>query len=940
MSSETKPERLVHPMAGVNEDMQTTKVVRYPLVYEQSPVTDYNYARLPEQSQWEGMEIAYRERAMTDTARRSFAVKLFLWSAWTAAILTGFLTILSAAAQFMGFGEVVGAVVQLVAFSATAIFLIFLFRKKFTPIAIVLISLSPVIGTIITALIGWASTSRLFAGIVISLGTLGLFWWLGKRPFEFYQAWLSTAPWLSPEQRDHLSKQELKIAPQWPFLFTVFAIAILFPLLSPTFALFSIYVAIALQVVRFAPTDSEDTMLEKVRVFVRQLTDILAQYVTYGMRAPLAPGVWNPKHSYQLRMLVMMTLITGLYFTINVTLYLGAPWDMLQLLPESEITSEELADYRRSPVMWLDYLFQITTEWEHGHYMPWFFLLPLFVQMTLPLCILVAAFAPNVRKLKKLEGKLNDEKKEDQRSEWQWYVDRIRTSPHVAKDAMETKVRESDHLFIGIEEQFGYPVLLDRKVLSEHTYIAGETGSGKTSMGIMPMLIQLIRGSEQTNPEDGRTSRSPVPPIVILDLKGDPALFHTVKAEAEFRATQDAVAGGMDPENKEGIEAVKKKAFAFFSPEKDRSSHVFNPFDNLDYGSHSIIQICNILIDSLSLNHGEGYGRGYYTAKNRLALASALASENKPTNFKELLNNVHKEVGKGGTRDLYELLAVIDALLHYPQLGTGEGVPEDQIIRMSEVIEQRRVVYFYLPAAMESISVREIAKLALFTLFTAMIKRQRSGVDGASPRQCYVFIDEFQRIAGENFKIILEQARGFGLGAVLANQCQSDLKTVSADLRPTIRTNTRTKFFFSMSDPMEIQDLTTTSGQEIATLQTYASIPGTMEKGAGSSAIESLKNRITINDILAISDSPTGMIMQVSRGSGYSQFGGRPVMVRSTWPIPSEHYQYYAEQPWPKLESAPVSDKTPNQVDQEARDEVEELLSRIAKEVSGAFPDL
>lgn len=940
MNSKTKHEQLTHPMSGVNEDMSAYRMMRYPLVYEQSPVTDYNYARLPDESQWDDMAMTFREQSLSEDVRKKRLRFLFLASSILASVMTGLFVILQAFSQFAGFGQAVGGIVQMVVFAVAACGLIIFFKRKLTPLMIILIMFAPFLGVILTTLIEWVAFSRFFVGIASSFLTIMLFWKMGSRPFEFYRQWIKTAPWLTSKQIEDLSPKDESFTPQWVFLVVVFAIAALVPYLSPTIALVSVYVVVVAQILRFFPTTPDESIMEKLRVFTQQLTDILSSYLTHGMRAPLAPGVWKFDQSSASRSWYIILMLFGTYLTINTSLYQGVPWDLLQLLPNGDLTSEEFGQIRDNPYVWSVYFMEMVAVSDHGRFMPWFFIFPIIVQVTLPIGIMVAAFAPHIRKVKDFESEIEDLKNQDQRPEWQWYVDRIRSSKHEATDPLGAKVRERDHLFLGIEDQFGYPVYFDRKVLSEHTYIAGETGSGKTSMGILPILLQLIRGNESTDPENGNTVLSPVPPIVILDLKGDPALFHTVKAETEFRAVADAIARGVDPEDEEALNEIKKKAFGFFTPEKDRSSHVFNPFDNLDYGTHSIIQICNILMDSLSLNHGEGYGRGYYTSKNRLALASALAGDNKPSTFPELLKSVHKEAGKGGTKDLHELLSVINALMHYPQLGSGQGVPEDQVIRMSEVIEQRKVVYFYLPAATESISVREIAKLALFTFFNALVQRQRSGVDGATPRQCYVFIDEFQRIAGENFKIILEQARGFGLGAVLANQCQSDLKTPSTDLRPTIRTNTRTKLFFSLSDPKEIHDLSTTSGQEITGIQTSMSTEGTSDRSTYDSTVGTLKNRITINDILAVSDSPTGMIAQVSRGSGYTQFGGRPVMIRSTWPLSLDHYQYYASNGWPELEKGHQSDQSPNQVDQAARDEVEELLSRIDQEISIVFPDL
>jgi type IV secretory pathway TraG/TraD family ATPase VirD4 len=134
--------------------------------------------------------------------------------------------------------------------------------------------------------------------------------------------------------------------------------------------------------------------------------------------------------------------------------------------------------------------------------------------------------------------------------------------------------------------------------------------------------------------------------------------------------------------------------------------------------------------------------------------------------------------------------------------------PSD-LIHMANVLEERQIVYFYLSAALESISVREIAKLALSNMHSALLDRMARK---ASPRQVYLFIDEFQKAAGENFQTIIQQGRSAGMSVILANQSLSDLKG-DIDLRPTIQTNTGTKLYFSVTDPDEIKTLSFLSGQ-------------------------------------------------------------------------------------------------------------------------------
>jgi hypothetical protein len=468
------------------------------------------------------------------------------------------------------------------------------------------------------------------------------------------------------------------------------------------------------------------------------------------------------------------------------------------------------------------------------------------------------------------------------RSAWENVTDRLALSTTTAIDPLGQRVRESDHIFIGQENQFGAPVLLHRALLNEHCYIVGDSGSGKTSLGIMPMLIQLIR------------SPGTADPIIILDLKGDSALFNTAREEAELR--------GRD--------------FRFFTLEKGQASHYFNPFLQYEREFRTDIQVCQLLLDSLSLNHGEGYGRGYYSKRNRRLLLDAIEHPSKPQTFRELYD-VITELAKGeDIKEAFELVATVHALTKYPQLESHHD-PE-QTIHFPTALEKGQVVYFWLPAAIESVSAREIAKLALFGILSAAIDRQR--LNPSAPRgPYYVFIDEFQRLAGENFKIILEQARSFGIAAILANQSISDLKTPDTDLRPTVQTNTRVKFFFSIQDAAEARALSDISGEEVVHRRGWSrsrDLTSFLQVGPRQmteSVSEATKPRLSISDIRRASDHPNQFAFFVSRGSGLSQFGGLPIVVSGGWPMSFESYRRRRDTPWPRRGPKPALKEIPKE---------------------------
>src|SRR5262249_21686394 len=128
----------------------------------------------------------------------------------------------------------------------------------------------------------------------------------------------------------------------------------------------------------------------------------------------------------------------------------------------------------------------------------------------------------------------------------------------------------------------------------------------------------------------------------------------------------------------------------------------------------------------------------------------------------------------------------------------------------------------------------------------------------------------------------------------LANQALADLKTPDWDLTPTIRTNTRVKMFFSITEPEEIQVFRELSGEE---LQTY-----------GMGDVEEIRLRMSTKELASLSDHPKRLLLQISSGSGYSQFGGLPIPVETDWPISKELSDLRAAMPWP---ASPVVVKRP-----------------------------
>lgn len=453
----------------------------------------------------------------------------------------------------------------------------------------------------------------------------------------------------------------------------------------------------------------------------------------------------------------------------------------------------------------------------------------------------------------------------------------------------------SKHVYIGEEPFQKLPILLDTTLLTEHCHILGDSGSGKSSLGVMPLIASLLEKSENTLTRMtailGTPPKTHDAPIVVIDLKGDRALFQGTRALAERHG----------------------RAFKFFSSEAGQASYTFCPFLQFRDHSASISEVCQLFLDALNLNHGEGYGRSYFSRQGRDLLMDALASPEPPRSFGELYEAVSRLSKADPKRrsDAFELIATIKALATYPQLeipsSQNSDISDSLVIHMPTVLEKREVIYFYLPSAIESVATKEIAKLALYCLLNSAVQRQKEDLE---PIQSFVFIDEFQRIAAENFKVVLQQARSFGIGLIMANQTMADLVSADSDLRDTVHANTRVKMYFSVTNPTDAERIARSSGEELRLFRNRSvtvteNAAGLWSSGDTSSSSEVFSTRLSVQDILFLSDHPRRFIFHASRGSGMTQFGGLAVPAEASWIMSFSEYQKLQRLPWPSEPKLP-----------------------------------
>jgi hypothetical protein len=202
-------------------------------------------------------------------------------------------------------------------------------------------------------------------------------------------------------------------------------------------------------------------------------------------------------------------------------------------------------------------------------------------------------------------------------------------------------------------------------------------------------------------------------------------------------------------------------------------------------------------------------------------------------------------------------------------------------------------LYFHLSATLSPSGAPEMARLVNYMLLAASTQTERK-------HQVYLVIDEFQRMVASNLEYMLQLARSMGVGVILANQSMEDLKKSTINLIPAIEANCRLRQWFSVSSSDDRERLIRSSGETVDVAYGRTRTQNSEGKtGYSYSETERVVPRITLNDVLLTSDHPSRSILRISRGKGYAQYGGMPVIIESDYHITEEEYRRRCAMPWP-----------------------------------------
>lgn len=333
-----------------------------------------------------------------------------------------------------------------------------------------------------------------------------------------------------------------------------------------------------------------------------------------------------------------------------------------------------------------------------------------------------------------------------------------------------------DKMFLGLDDR-RRPIHIPIAKLTEHIHIMGGSGTGKTSLAILPICVQAIRHSMAN---------------IVIDFKGDKMAIQALAKEAK--------------------EAGKK--FYLFSLHPQLKSNTYNPL----YSGNTMSKVERVMTALELIFEGEAK---FYTYCQQAVFYPLLAYfDNRGVKYTmkdvyEILRSAELvEEITGDKITTSQVKGLSAAMTPYADLKNINN-PESDIC-LSETLNNGDVVYFDLRSSVAPEIAAALGKMIAMDLQScAAYRTEHDPV-------VLIAIDEFQNMACKAFKNVVSKVRSANFAIVLSNQAMGDLETVGKGFINTIATNTRTKIIFCTSDPNDADYFARISGQVIIPVESHS----------------------------------------------------------------------------------------------------------------------
>ena len=313
---------------------------------------------------------------------------------------------------------------------------------------------------------------------------------------------------------------------------------------------------------------------------------------------------------------------------------------------------------------------------------------------------------------------------------------------------------KTDKYFLGVSDQ-KQDITIDEYLLTHHLHILGPTGSGKTSLAILPLAKQTI--------DKGRG-------CCFIDFKGDEVFKRYVQKSAK----------------------EKGKKFYYFSIDPNEPSVGYNPLSSGDI--HSKVDRIMTALELVYKGPASFYSN--VQAMAFIELLKEMVHNQKELNFssvRDSLENPHF------LRRIYVEAQEVKGLLAAISWISELKVINRSDLNLSKIIKDGDIAFFALKSQVNARLAEAVGKMLIIDLKYQAVSRKETDIP------YFIFIDEFQNLASPHFVDVISKVRSASFSLILSNQSRGNLSRISPAFENAIFTNTATKIIFAQEDPIDAQ---------------------------------------------------------------------------------------------------------------------------------------
>lgn len=370
--------------------------------------------------------------------------------------------------------------------------------------------------------------------------------------------------------------------------------------------------------------------------------------------------------------------------------------------------------------------------------------------------------------------------------------------------------RARSGMLLGYDVQSGKPIVIPDDDLVRHVLISGQTGVGKTVLGIWMMWQHIERGGGLLW-IDGKLD---VDNMILLTAccmhAGRLSDLRLINPDRpEMSNTYNPVLDG-DPDE------IASRIFATVPTSESNAASDYY----YQSGVHALTTLISA-IQSTGLKYNfADLGYAILNPAGLLKIESMLDRNGEPYRaFHSWLQPYLTNDGRVDVRKIKDVFGGIGGRL--TMFGSGKfGMTMnhyDPEIKLKDVILENRIVYVALPTMGKQQTATGMAKLLLGDLRTAIAKIQSLPSSMRPNPPFMVFADEAGSYMTAAWARAFEQARSANIILCPTFQTKANLDAVDRELQSIVTGNTQTKIFFRPGDPQTAEWMASIIGKEMVT---------------------------------------------------------------------------------------------------------------------------